>query len=275
MQREFRPRRPGLVEQAREWLAAPSEGVPARMASTVMLLRDRPAGPEVFCLRRVGSMAFAPKVTVFPGGGVDPRDAEGELPWAGPDVAAWASLLATDEPDARLLVCAAIREVFEECGVLLAGPDDRSIVADVSGPAWHARRLALESRERSLTDVLTEAGLVLRTDAVAYRGHWITPAFEKPRRYDTRIFAARLPEGQHPDDATSETDLVRWARPADLLGEFAAGEISLMPPTIVMLEQLAAHHTVDAYLSHPPHLAPSQPWAAEVDGEIVLRVEVP
>lgn len=274
MQRDFRPRGTSLADQARAWLAAPTASAQPRLASTVMLLRDCASGPEVFSLRRVGSMTFAPKVTVFPGGGVDQRDAEGEVPWAGPSVAEWAEVLETDEVTARLLVCAAIREVFEECGVLLAGPDEHSIVADVSGPEWHARRLALEARETSLTDLLTDTGLVLRTDAVFYRAHWVTPDFE-PRRFDARFFAARLPEGQHPDDATSETDLVRWARPADLLDEFTRGEVILMPPTIVALEQIAEHGSVDAYVAHPPVIRPVQPWPEEVDGEIVLRADLP
>ena len=86
-------------------------------------------------------MAFAPRMMVFPGGGVDPRDADPHLPWAGPPPARWAAWLGCDEDSARELVIAAVREVFEECGVLLAGPDADSVVADVSGPQWQQERV--------------------------------------------------------------------------------------------------------------------------------------
>ena len=95
--------------------------VPIRAASTVMLVRDGARGPEVFTLRRVAAMAFAAGMTVFPGGGVDPSDAEGEIPWAGPDVAWWAAQWRIDEVSARGQVVAAVRELYEETGVGLPG----------------------------------------------------------------------------------------------------------------------------------------------------------
>ena len=145
----------GLSSRARAWLDGDrAEPVAPRPAATVMLVRDRVAGEggpvEVFMLRRVASMEFAPRMMVFPGGGVDPRDADPHLPWAGPPPAHWAAWLGCDEASARELVIAAVREVFEECGVLLAGPDADSVVADVSGPQWQQERSALLSRETSL-----------------------------------------------------------------------------------------------------------------------------
>ncbi len=92
-----------------------------RDAATVILLRDAPQGLEVLVLRRVPTMAFAPRMHVFPGGGVDPRDDEQALPWAGPDVGWWGEALGCPPAQARRLVCAAVREPFEETGVLLAG----------------------------------------------------------------------------------------------------------------------------------------------------------
>ena len=98
---------------------------PVKDASTVMVIRDSDAGPEVFVARRVKGMAFAGGMTVFPGGGVDAADDDPDLAWTGPAPAWWAERLGCDEPRARRLVCAAARETFEECGVLLA--DHRAV----------------------------------------------------------------------------------------------------------------------------------------------------
>ena len=117
---------PALDAHAREWEAAGRPAAPpARPAATVMLVRDREGsqgvapGVEVFMLLRVATMAFAPNTMVFPGGGVDRRDGA-ELPWAGPPVHAWAARLDSDEQLTREILVAAVREVFEECGVLFA-----------------------------------------------------------------------------------------------------------------------------------------------------------
>jgi hypothetical protein len=106
-------------------------------------------------------------------------------------------------------VAAAVRETFEESGVLLAGESPSSVVADVSGDDWEADRLALESRELSFADLLQRRGLVLRTDLLAAWTHWITPEFE-PRRFDTRFFVAALPPGQRTRDIFGEADRVAW-----------------------------------------------------------------
>src|SRR5690349_4134829 len=112
-----------------------------------MFVRDGAAGVEVFMLRRVATMAFAPRMMVFPGGGVDTRDAEAHLPWAGPSPAEWAQLLRVDEARARELVAAAVREVFEECGVLLAGPSSDEVVDDVASHHWREQRRRLLDRK--------------------------------------------------------------------------------------------------------------------------------
>ena len=169
---------PSLRARADSWLSAPSPDGPVtpKRAATVMFVRDGAAGVEVFMLRRVASMEFAPRMMVFPGGGVDPRDADAGLPWAGPSAAEWASLLEVDEPTARVLVAAAVREVFEESGVLLAGPSADEVISDVSGEHWHEQRRRLLDREASLSEVLQEHGLLLRSDLLGYRAHWITPS---------------------------------------------------------------------------------------------------
>src|SRR5699024_2709282 len=112
-----------------------SDPVAVKDAATVVLLRDAPAGPEVFLQRRVAAMAFAAGMTVFPGGGVDERDSDTSVDWSGPGPAVWAQRFGCGESLARALVCAAVRETFEESGVLLAA-DSSGVVADTSGYEW-------------------------------------------------------------------------------------------------------------------------------------------
>nr|WP_245717375.1 NUDIX domain-containing protein [Nocardia jejuensis] len=217
-----------------------------------MLVRDGAHGPEVFLQRRVVGMAFAAGMTVFPGGGVDPSDASIELEWAGPEAAWWAERFGTDAPRAQTLVCAAVRETFEECGVLLAGPTADTVVSDTS--IYAEARGRLERRELSFAQFLTREKLVLRADLLRPWDNWITPVVE-PRRYDTRFFVAVLPEGQLADGATSEADVVTWCTPADGLERWREGLDVLLPPTWTQLialgefasttEILAATRTID------------------------------
>ncbi len=229
---------------------------------------------DVFMQRRVSTMAFAPRMMVFPGGGVDPRDADPSLPWAGPSPADWGRVLVADEATARELVAAAVREVFEECGVLLAGPSADSVVGDVSGPQWQAERKALLSREVSLAQMLIRRGLVLRSDLLRARAHWITPEFE-PKRYDTRIFAALLPVGQIADDQTSEADHAGWADPARLLEDYATGVALMLPPTVVCVEQVAAASSAAEFMAAEVRIAPITPVIVRTDDAVVIRCVLP
>lgn len=137
-------------------VAEPAEPAVPRDAATVLLLRDGDDGLEVFLQRRVAAMAFAAGMTVFPGGGVDQRDADATVAWAGPPAAEWAGWFNATEQVARALVCAAVRETFEESGVLLAGTADE-VVTDTA--RYAGAREALVSRELSLADFLAREGL--------------------------------------------------------------------------------------------------------------------
>lgn len=214
-------------------------------AATVMLVRG-PAEPEVFLQRRVDAMPFAGGMTVFPGGGVDPRDADASVSWAGPEPAWWAERLGCGEDLAGALVCAAVRETFEESGVLLAGPDSETLVADTA-PYAQARQ-ALVSREFSLAGFLAENGLVLRADLLRPWANWVTP-IEEPRRYDTRFFVAALPDGQRADAVTSEAVEAYWSTPRAALHEWEQGRCGLMPPTWVTLTELSRCSTVAEILT--------------------------
>src|SRR6476620_9532337 len=123
----YPPEWPDLIRGLAEGTLTP---VTPKRAATVMLLKDTDTGPVVHLLRRRASMAFAGGAYAYPGGSVDPRDERGSRSWAGPDAGAWAERLGCPPAVAQAVVCAAVREMFEESGVLLAGPDTRSVVAD-------------------------------------------------------------------------------------------------------------------------------------------------
>ena len=234
-------------------------------ASTVMVIRDSDHGLEVFVARRVKGMAFAGGMTVFPGGGVDAADDDPDLAWAGPGPGWWAERLGCEESRARRLVCAAARETFEECGVLLADHIDGSPVADAG--QYHVARAQLEGHSLSFSRFLATEDLSLAAGRLRPFDHWITPAVEA-RRYDTRFFLAALPEGQEPDDNTSEVDLTFWARPADLLDDFRSGQSMLLPPTWKQLHHLSEFSTVNAALASERRITPIEPEILEHRGGI-------
>ena len=218
-----------LVEQAREYADGSRTPVEPRNAATVVLLRPSADGPEVYLLRRQTSMAFAAGMCVFPGGGVDPRDYDHTVAWAGPTPEEWAARLGVDQPMARALVCAAVRETFEESGVLLAGTADE-VVADTTGDDWEADRVALEARELAFTEFLDRRGLVLRTDLLGVWAGWLTPVFE-PRRYRTWFFVALLPEGQVTRDVSTESSSVTWLPAMSAVAAVEGGDMFMLPPT--------------------------------------------
>ena len=228
--------------------------VACRDAATIALLRDGVGGPEVYLLRRVRAMAFAGGMHVFPGGSVDPADATAHVAWAGPAPAEWAQAFGCDEPLARALVCAAVRETFEESGVLLAGPSPDEVMADVSTDEWEAEREALEAREHSLSELLERRSLVLRSDLLRPLAHWITPELE-PKRFDTRFFVARMPAGQVCREVGGEADHRVWVRPADALAQ----GLQMLPPTARTLEDLAGHPDVDSVLAVERTMSPILP----------------
>lgn len=237
-----------------------------RPASTVVLLRD--PGPEAYLLRRVKGMAFAGGMHVFPGGSVDPDDEDAEIAWAGPSPAQWGEWFGADERLARALVCAAVRETFEECGVLLAGPSADELLADVSSDEWEAERAALEAREHSLSQLLARRGLVLRADLLRPLAHWITPEVES-KRFDTRFFLAEMPRGQVARHVGSEADERVWVRPSDALAQ----GLTMLPPTHAVLSELSGYVDVAAALAVERAIVPVAPrLVLRDDGSVDLQV---
>jgi 8-oxo-dGTP pyrophosphatase MutT (NUDIX family) len=241
------PLPPDLVDVAREYADGTREAVAPRNAATVILLRPSEQGPSVYLMRRQVSMEFAGGMCVFPGGGVDPRDSDATVAWAGPSAADWAACLGTDEETARALVCAAVRETFEESGVLLAGDSASTVVADTTGAGWEADRVALESRELAMTELLSRRGLVLRTDLLGVWGGWLTPVFE-PRRYRTWFFVALLPTGQLTRDVSSESSSVTWLPALEAARAADAGELMMLPPTYLTCLEVGQYDVPEAVL---------------------------
>ena len=252
---------PAMVQRAREFRGPPA---PVRAAATVVLIR--PAGPtfEVYVLKRVTTMAFG-GVYAFPGGGVDPSDRPETLRTDWPD------RLGVPGAEAKAVVGAAARELFEEAGVLLAGRASEAdhTVGDVSGDDWEVDRADVAARRLTMTELLSRRGLRLRDDLLLPWARWITPEFE-PRRFDTWFFLALLPEAQTARDVSGEADRTAWIGPA------AAGGLTMLPPTRSMLNDLAAYERVEDVVAASGKrnaAAPVMPRAELTeDGGAVLHV---
>jgi 8-oxo-dGTP pyrophosphatase MutT (NUDIX family) len=276
-----------LAERARDLSDGRLTPAVPRDAATVILLRQGAgadartsagAGVEAFLLRRTAELEFAPGACVFPGGSVDERDADPGIGWVGPAPEDFAAQLDVPPERARALVCAAIRETFEESGILLAG----SSAEGATGPAGDsaalaADRHALLTGTTTLGEVLGRRGLVLRTDLLTPWARWITPEVS-PRRFDTWFFAAALPAGQtataapegHADPGESESGT--WLRPGAALEAAEAGEITLLPPTAVTLRELAAHQDVGGILARRRTITPRLPRVTVENGKVRLSM---
>ncbi|KSU69342.1 MULTISPECIES: NUDIX hydrolase [Rhodococcus] len=214
---------------------------PIKDAASVILVRDGASGIEVFLQRRVKGMAFAGGMTVFPGGRVDSADGSPDIGWSGPSPEWWGRQWGTDSATSRQLVLAAVRETFEECGVLLAGPSADGAVS--TPPGGIEGREMLERHKLSFSDYLRREKLIVLSGMLKPWSNWITPSVE-PRRYDTRFFVAALPAGQIADDATSEADAAEWMSPTDAIQSWCDGTSMLLPPTWSQLHSLCAFDSV-------------------------------
>lgn len=237
---------PHLAEQIRGFLDGTSTPAQPRDAATIVLMREgqqaAPGALEVYLLRRHLDMAFAGGMAVFPGGGVDPRDFDHAVDWVGPTPEEWAARMGVEVPLARALVCAAVRETFEESGVLFAGPTADSIVEDTTGADWEEDRRRLEARELSFTDFLSQRGLKLRSDLLGVWGAWLTPVFE-PRRYMTWFFVAELPPGQETRDVSTESVEVTWLTVREAITAADEQQMLVLPPQYCTFLELFDHAT--------------------------------
>ena len=237
---------PEVSRRARALLAGEWEPPPVRDASTVVLLRDG-SGLETYLMRRAVTMAFAAGMYVFPGGRIDEADLDIDLSWVGDPLDA--GRMTAGERQARGLVVGAVREVFEETGVLLAV--DASGRFPTADAAWEDDRAAVAESSPALAEVLARRGLHIDPGALPLWTHWVTPEVES-KRYDVRFFVAAVPPGQHARDVSGEADQVLWTSPGTALGDYSRGQLPMLPPTVATLADLAALPDVAAVLASAP-----------------------
>lgn len=244
----------------------PATPVPA---ATIVLLRDDPEqGLETFMVVRHHQIDFASGALVFPGGKIDKQDAD-------PDLAAYCDG-ADPDPVMRAMQIGAIREAFEESGVLLARPKHSdALICCEELAALEAYRTTLHSGAVSLKDFLSREGLRLACDSLVRFAHWVTPDM-MPKRFDTHFFLARAPDDHvllH--DGHESVDSV-WIRPDQVLDDAAAGRRTVIFPTLRNVEKLAAADTVDAAIeaAKAQPIVTVTPWTEQRDDGVWLRIPV-
>lgn len=255
------------------------EGVPVLDASTVVLLRDGVAGLEVCLMQRNLESGFVGGAHVFPGGAVDPEDGDPRLLercHGRDDIEASASMQA--EAGGLAFWVAAIRESFEEAGVLIAVRADGSpvtFVDPVERDRFAGHRAAVDRGERSLLEVCEEESLRLDVGALHYFARWVTP-LGAPRRYDTRFFVVRAPEGQEVLHDDRELISTWWVTPAEALRRQEEGAITMILPTARTLVALARFRTADAVIAHSDALSAVAPVLPTVEESPAgMRIRLP
>ncbi len=250
-----------------------------RPAATIILARDSAHGVEVFMMKRTTEVTFAKGMHVFPGGGVDASDHDGEMH-------ALCIGVDDDRASAELGIqtgglaywVAAIRECFEEAGLLIGYRNDQTrLQLDASdAEKLAALRLELAENKLSFAQLLQREQLRAATDQLIYYSHWITTP-GRPRRYDTRFFIAPAPAEQIAMHDNSETVAHLWVRPNAALELFKQGEIDLMFPTIKTLESLVQFARVEDLLAHArtkPEIAATTPHVSTArDGSIRMLIQ--
>lgn len=263
---------PGFAETVADPPERPATPQPA---ATVVLLREGASPLEALLMRRHRSSGFVPGAWVFPGGRVDAAD-------SGPALHERIRGLPARPVPGSPFWSAALRELFEETGVLLASRRDRDRgegplewAPDASSDRRvEALRRQLMDGTATLHDVLHELDLVLETGGTVHMAHWVTPVVE-PRRYDTHFFAAALPAGRSVRPDPREMTEAVWLSPRDALDRFEQGALPMVFPTVKTLETLAAYDSVDHALSALRQTRVPQilPRLVRTDGGVAIVVD--
>lgn len=256
----------------RAHLAEPVAASQPRRAVTVVLLREGTAGLEAFLLDRAPTMAFAAGQTVFPGGSVDAGDASVARVLDPDDASGWASGFDCDETQARALLVAAAREVFEETGVLLGVPDDDG--SSLGEAELAVLRTELLAGRTGFAEVLAAANLVLTPRLLLPWSRWVTPEWSA-RRYDTYFFVAALPAGQVATDGSGEAVSTAWRAPAEALARVADGRSEMFTPTVETLIELGACESWNEVATTDRDLGRSTFSLTRADDRVQVRVDRP
>ncbi|HEX9038405.1 MAG TPA: NUDIX hydrolase [Ktedonobacterales bacterium] len=226
--------------------------VTPRFASATALLRERPGGGvEVFMVRRHVQSEFAPDVYVFPGGSVKDADMAAErAPGLCASVGGGVTGLGTG------FRVAAIRELFEEAGALIARRNDAPLSVAVDDlPRFAAYRNALNHKSRTMREVAEVEGITLATDTLLHWAHWVTPE-AWPKRFDTHFFLAEAPSGQEPAHDALEVTNSAWVTPEEALAGYERGEFPIVFATIHQLRALTGLSSFTEawarFEGHPP-----------------------
>lgn len=251
----------------------PADRAVMRFAATVLLVRDAPGGVEVFMQQRHAAADFG-GMYVFPGGKVDPADSHGEVAAFCDGVDDRIASAQLGLPDGGLAFwIAALRECFEECGVLLAH-DARDLPVDpAAAPArFHAYQQQLRDGGIGLADICRAEGMRLSVQRMLYFSHWITPE-GPPRRYDTRFFIAEVAADQRAGHDEWESIDSVWTRPEVALARRAAGELQMIYPTLTTLESISGSPDVATLLQRVRRGAHLPEWTPERGRQGMQRVD--
>jgi 8-oxo-dGTP pyrophosphatase MutT (NUDIX family) len=255
-------------------VADPPRELNPRRASTVLVLRDTGAGPEVFMVRRHQGTAFMAGAHVFPGGAVDASDHDADASWCDGLTHAVSQLAELAAEEAIAHHVAAARELFEEAGVQLARDRQGQFVSLAESDA-HLRfgryRRRVHGGELRLRRMLEDERLRLGLDALVHFSHWVTPPVDT-RRFDTRFFMTRTPPHQVPAHDEHETTHGVWLSAASALAGARANEIMLPPPTWTTLRELEPFASVDEALAwaRTRRVVRREPRVFDQDGRRVL-----
>lgn len=254
---------PGFAESIDSQVGKPADPKPA---ATVVLSRNGAQGLEVLLLKRHRSSGFVPGAYVFPGGRTDAGDAD-------------ASLAARFPPPERGNVAAeywfgAIREVFEETGVLIATTKDGWAADASSDEDMETLRLKLMAGEAELKDVVDSLDAKIEFENVVYFAHWITPVAE-PRRYDTRFFIAALPDNRIAKADEREMVDAVWLTPRTALERFQKGELPMVFPTVKTLQDLCEFDSIEAALDalRVREVPPIQPRLVRINDGVGIVID--
>jgi 8-oxo-dGTP pyrophosphatase MutT (NUDIX family) len=256
---------PGFLDSVLDEPATPAM---PRPAATIVLLREGADGAEALLMRRHRQSGFVPGAWVFPGGRVDAAD-------SGPALHERIRGLPSPAVPGTAYWTAALRELFEETGVLLARMRDGEWAPDASSSRRvEGCRRALMDHSSTLVDVLETLDATLDAEGTVHAAHWITPVVE-PRRYDTHFFVAALPEGRAATHDPREMTETVWLSPAAALARFEQGTLPMVFPTVKTLQLLRDYDSVDHALAALRHrtVSPALPRLVRTPGGVGMVLD--